>query len=164
MGPENSHVAEWFPSIITSTLTFTLIRGKWRLMIFFNKENILFSYLKYPIDLFENIFLQVKWVLIDLGNFITEKEFTLKLWYLWKYKLRKLIILARVVRVTFDGRVTFYVLPQSQWLSQLVAMSISLEVSSQTFWWYSVSTTQPMGQLKVKFGRFCHYAFGYHST
>lgn len=111
-------------------------------MIFFRKENILWNS-----DMFENVFLQVKWVvLIDLWNLICNFRIY------GNRSSEKLIILVRMVRVTFDGRVIFLVLPQFQWLPNLVAMPISLEASSQTLWWYSV--LQPMGQLNVKFGCF----------
>lgn len=111
-------------------------------MIFFRKENILWNS-----AMFENVFLQVKWVvLIDLWNLISNFRIY------GNRSSEKLIILVRMVRVTFDGRVIFLVLPQFQWLPNLVAMPISLEASSQTLWWYSV--LQPMGQLKVKFGCF----------
>lgn len=111
-------------------------------MIFFRKENILWNS-----DMFENVFLQVKWVvLIDLWNLISNFRIY------GNRSSEKLIILVRMVRVTFDGRVIFLVLPQFQWLPNLVAMPISLEASSQTLWWYSV--LQPMGQLNVKFGCF----------
>ena len=111
-------------------------------MIFLRKETTLRN-----IDVFENVFLLVKWVvLVDLWNFRTGRELSLisSFCIYGNASSEKSTILARVVRVTFDGRVT------SPVLSLLSAMPFSLEASSQTLQWCSV--LQSMGQLKVNLG------------
>lgn len=111
-------------------------------MIFLRKETILRN-----IDVFENVFLRVKWVvLVDLWNFRTGRELSLisSFCIYGNASSEKSTILARVVRVTSDGRMIFHV------LSLRIAMPFSLEASSQTLQWCSV--LQSMGQLKVNLG------------
>lgn len=127
------------PPIITTNLTFILVRVKTNDILYERKYLVKFWHVW-------KCFLISKVVLIDLWNFRTGRELS----WISSFCIygntgsEKPSILARVARVTF------HVLSWSQWLSALffadAYFSGSLSIS---LWWYLV--LQSIGRLKVQF-------------